>query len=171
MKKEKVCTSQDEFDEALRELLSLASVGAMEECRPEELVYDLEQTINNYIDEHVDDYVLRASQYTVVETPTKTEFPTGAHRSSDEDKPKLASLPWDMFPRLSFHYEKGAKIYGDNNWRKGMLSSHVLNSLMRHVQQYRVGDRKEDHLSAIIFNAFCLMFNEENFDKEVHDLE
>ena len=165
----KVCTSQDEFDKALRELLSLASTGAIESCLPEELVYDLEQTINNYVDDHV----LRVAQndFTIVETPTKTEFPTGAHRSSDEGKPKLASLPWDMFPRLAFHYEKGAKIYGDNNWRKGMLSSHVLNSLMRHVQQYRVGDREEDHLSAIIFNAFCLMYNEKNFGKEVHDLE
>ena len=64
-------------------------------------------------------------------------------------------------------------IYGDGNWRKGMRSTRILNSLSRHLQQYIIGDKEEDHLSAIIFNAFCLMLNEEKFadNEEVHDLD
>lgn len=111
--------------------------------------------------------------FTVIETEEKAHFPTGAKRSSDEGKPKLASLPWDLFPRLANHYEKGAKIYGDGNWRKGMRSTRILNSLSRHLQQYIVGDKEEGHLSAIIFNAFCLMLNEEKFadNEDIHDLD
>lgn len=112
------------------------------------------------------------SNFTVKQTKGKTHFPTGAVRSDDKGKPQLALLPWDLMPRLAQHYLKGAEIYGNDNWRYGMRSSHVENSLMRHVQQYHVGDHDEDHLSAIVFNAFCLMYNEENFsdNNEVHDL-
>jgi len=110
------------------------------------------------------------SNFTIKQTKGRTHFNTGAVRSDDTGKPQLALLPWDLFPRLADHYLKGANIYGNDNWRYGMNSSHVEDSMMRHVQQYWNGDKDEDHLSAIIFNAFCLMYNEMTFGDEVHDL-
>ncbi len=98
------------------------------------------------------------------------KYSTGAQRDSDKGKPKLTYLPFDLFDRLAKHYEMGADKYGDDNWRKGMNSKDVLDSLMRHVRCYFMGMEDEDHLSAIIFNAFCLMYNEKEFDQEVHDL-
>lgn len=99
-------------------------------------------------------------------------YPTGAQRDSDEGKPKLTYLPWDVLDRVAFHYEKGAQKYGDDNWRLGMSSLEILDSLMRHTRKYFMGMDDEDHLSAIVFNALCLIYNEENFKDtpEVHDL-
>lgn len=99
-------------------------------------------------------------------------YPTGAQRDSDDGKPKLTYIPWDLMDRVAFHYEKGALKYGDDNWRLGMPSVEVLDSLMRHVRKYFMAMDDEDHLSAIIFNAFCLIYNEDSFadNPDVYDL-
>lgn len=56
---------------------------------------------------------------------------------------------------------RGARKYGERNWEKGLPSSWYLASLMRHLEQFRAGDRIEDHLAAIRFNVDGLMHNEE----------
>ena len=102
----------------------------------------------------------------------QTAFSTGAVRDSAEGKPRMDLLPWDLMPRVAKRYADGAVAYGNNNWRKGQLSSHVFASMMRHAMAWVIGDKSEDHLSAVIWNAFALMNNEEYFkDNEVvHDI-
>ena len=92
-----------------------------------------------------------------------TCFSTGAVRDDAKDKPKMDLLPWDMLPRLAKWYELGAQKYGKNNWRLGQNKSHTYASLMRHATKYFLGHDDEDHLSAIIWNAFSLMNVDENF--------
>lgn len=109
---------------------------------------------------------------TMPKSDKQTQFSTGAVRDSAEGKPRMDLLPWDLMPRVAKRYADGAVAYGNNNWRKGQLSSHVFASMIRHAMQWVIGDKSEDHLSAIIWNAFALMNNEEYFNENesVHDI-
>lgn len=87
----------------------------------------------------------------------KEEFSTGSCRDSAEGKPPMQLLPFELLERVADWYGLGAKKYGDNDWRKGQKQSHVLGSLLRHLSKYIRGEQDEDHLSAVIWNALCLM--------------
>lgn len=87
----------------------------------------------------------------------QTAFSTGAVRDDASNKPDLELLPWDLLPRVATWYTLGANKYGRNNWRLGQKKSHVFASMMRHSIKYWIGQTDEDHLAAIIWNAFSLM--------------
>ncbi len=101
-----------------------------------------------------------------------TDFSTGAKRDSTENKPPMHLLPFDLMIRVANLMGKGAKKYGANNWRKGQSVLHCIGSIIRHLTKYIIGDRKEDHMAAIIFNAFSIM-NVEEYHKgsAVDDLD
>lgn len=88
-------------------------------------------------------------------------FESGSIRDNDDHKPLVNHL--DAYTRLRFGFLLliGGKKYGKNNWRKGQPTEAGLESLHRHLALYELGDRSEDHLSAIIFNAQLMMKNEE----------
>ncbi len=85
------------------------------------------------------------------------EFVTGSKRDSAEGKARMDLVPYELLIPVANWLEKGAEKYGDNNWRKGQPKKEVFASLMRHVVKYWMGHKDEDHLSAIIVNAFFLM--------------
>lgn len=84
-------------------------------------------------------------------------FATGAVRDTSKGKPPMEYLPWDLMDRVAFHFGNGGEKYGYNNYRLGQPKKDVYASLMRHARKYFMGDTSEDHLSAIIWNAFSLM--------------
>jgi hypothetical protein len=55
---------------------------------------------------------------------------------------------------LALHYENGAEIYGENNWKKGIPIESFISSGIRHTQQYLSGLTDEPHLISAIWN-FC----------------
>ena len=59
--------------------------------------------------------------------------------------------------RLANHYGKGAQKYDAWNWSKGMPLSVFYASLMRHIFAIVQDETEEDHLSAIFFNAACIL--------------
>lgn len=63
--------------------------------------------------------------------------------------------------RLSKWYELGAQKYGDRNWEKGMPYSRYTASMFRHIISWMRGDKSEDHLSAIAWNAMAIMHHQE----------
>ena len=88
-------------------------------------------------------------------------FESGSKRDDDTNKPLVNHLT--AYVRLRFGYllRIGANKYGKNNWQKGQPTEAALESLHRHLAKYELGDRSEDHLSAIIFNVQLIMKNEE----------
>lgn len=98
-----------------------------------------------------------------------TKFSTGAVRDEASGKPEMDLIPWDLMGRLAKHYGNGAKKYGKDNWRLGQNKSHTFASLIRHAMAYWAGKDDEDHLSAIIWNAFSLM-NVDTYFKDNDDL-
>lgn len=110
------------------------------------------------------------SQYELKDGGSRQEFETGAVRDTAEGKgrPELIS-PFAVY-RESLWMEKGAKKYADRNWEKGIPMERCMASLLRHANKYLMGDRSEDHLAAIRFNAGAMIHFEETQRTDLMDL-
>lgn len=94
------------------------------------------------------------------------QFSSGAVRDAADGKPRMELLPYDLLMRTSIWYGVGAEKYGDNNWRLGQPQSAVIGSLMRHLTKYMNGERDEDHLAAVVWNALSLMNSDEYYSDD-----
>lgn len=99
--------------------------------------------------------------YTLKDSGARAEFSTGSVRDIQVGKGRFDLIPMSPLWRLAKLYEKGALKYGSRNWQKGQPMSVVINSMLRHAFKYLAGWRDEDHLAAVVFNAFALMYYEE----------
>lgn len=88
-------------------------------------------------------------------------YNTGAVRDRREGKGRCDLLPACALIRLSKHYEKGIKKYGERNWEKGIPISDMIDSGMRHLLKYLDGQNDEDHLTAAAWNILGAMWLEE----------
>lgn len=84
-----------------------------------------------------------------------------AARKNDSEKLRVDLIPVGPLKNLADVYTKGAKKYGDNNWRKGMKWSRFYGALIRHILEWWDGEEydKEDgqhHLDSVAFCAFAL---------------
>lgn len=98
-----------------------------------------------------------AREYVTLDGGEKQVFNSGAQRDEQTGKPRYDLIPPLPLRRLAELYARGAEKYDDHNWAKGMPTSRILASLLRHVEAYRAGDRTEDHLSGVAWNAFAIM--------------
>jgi hypothetical protein len=98
-----------------------------------------------------------------------TQFKTGAIRDSQEGKTDYnETISWTALNRYA-RYMTGKKAkYGAGNFKKGIETWSYVQSMLRHVDKwmrntYEEGndEKDEDHLSAIVFNVFGIMHNEE----------
>lgn len=100
----------------------------------------------------------------------RERFPTGAQRDTAAGKGRYDLLYPEAIRREACLYERGAVKYEANNWKKGIPSSRFMQSMLRHAFQYLAGDRSEDHLAAVRFNAAGIMYNETEMESQ-HDLK
>ena len=94
----------------------------------------------------------------VKDSGERREFATGSVRDVRKGKGRYDLIPPYSLRRLAKHYENGAIKYGDRNWEKGQPISSYLDSMLRHGQDYLKGDRSEDHMAAVSWNAFAIMY-------------
>jgi hypothetical protein len=89
-----------------------------------------------------------------------------AIRHQEDDRPILVEASMygglhlitpNTYRRLANHYGGGAKKYDPWNWSRGMPFSVFHASLMRHIFAIMHDMTDEDHLSAIFFNAACIL--------------
>ena len=100
--------------------------------------------------------------FAVKDSGARVDFSTGSRRDVEDDKLDWTLLPFFGLRRVVRHLMKGASKYGRNNWRLGQSMGRADRSLLRHaIDGYFAGDRSEDHLAAIVFNAVLLMDHEE----------
>lgn len=104
-------------------------------------------------------------KYTTKDSGKKEVFSSGYNRDSQEDKIRYDLIPLDSLKRIAELYTRGAKLYGDDNWKKGCPYSRVYASLLRHIFAYREGDKTEDHLAAVCWNSMALMYYETEIKK------
>ncbi len=97
----------------------------------------------------------------VKDSGKRQKFETGARRDTQDNKPRYDLFPLSPLFRLAMHYTNGAVKYGEHNWTKGMPMSRFYASMFRHMISWAEGDRSEDHLAAVAWNAFSLMHFED----------
>ena len=95
--------------------------------------------------------------YITKDSGAREDFSTGARRDVQSGKPRFELIPVEALERLATLYARGAEKYGEHNWQRGMPFSRVAASLLRHAYAWLKGDREEDHLAAVAWNAFALM--------------
>ena len=101
------------------------------------------------------------NSFIVKDSGNRERFATGAVRDTANDKPRPDLISPFFMMRLGEHLRKGANKYTEWNWAKGIQSSRCFASCMRHLMQYAMGKRDEDHLSAAAFNIMAIIHNEE----------
>ena len=105
------------------------------------------------------------NSFIVKDSGNRERFDTGAVRDTANDKPRPDLISPFFLMRLGEHLRKGANKYTEWNWAKGIPSSRCFESCIRHLMQYAMGKRDEDHLSAAAFNIMAIIHNEETEGK------
>jgi hypothetical protein len=100
-------------------------------------------------------------------TGAPTVYPSGTKRDNRAGKGRYVLIPARALRRVALHYQKGGALYGENDWRKGMPFSDLLDSGIRHCFDRGQGKTDEDHLAAAVWNLLNLMDEEERI-KEGH---
>lgn len=100
------------------------------------------------------------TEFQTKDSGARENFDTGARRDTQEGKPRYDLIPVAALERLAGLYARGADKYGDYNWARGIPVTRNIASLERHLKQYIAGERDEDHLAAVAWNAFAIMHYE-----------
>jgi len=85
----------------------------------------------------------------------REEFKTGMVRDTQDDKPRYDLIDRAFLKRWAELMARGAKKYGEDNWRKAATVEELKRfraSAVRHLFQYLEGDMTEDHAVAVAFN-------------------
>lgn len=85
----------------------------------------------------------------------REEFATGMVRDTQDDKPRYDLLDRLFLKRWAELMARGAKKYGEENWRKAATAAELVRfqaSATRHLFQWLDGDISEDHAAAVAFN-------------------
>jgi hypothetical protein len=89
---------------------------------------------------------------TIKDSGERTKFDSGAVRDMHEGKGRMDLLPWAAIMEVSKHCEAGAKKYGEHNVDRGIPTSSLCDSGMRHLAKYLDGWTDEPHLLAACWN-------------------
>ncbi len=87
----------------------------------------------------------------------RENFDSGMVRDTREGKGRYDLISPFALKRIADVYERGAKKYEDRNWEKGAPFGRFLDSAMRHIQQYMMGESDEDHLGQAAWNLMAVM--------------
>ncbi len=94
-------------------------------------------------------------------TGREESFGTGAVRDDQGEKVRPDLFSPFAEERVGRWLMLGARRYAERNWEQGIPVSRCWASLCRHKMKYQQGQRDEDHLAAIIFNAMAIIHYEE----------
>jgi len=87
----------------------------------------------------------------------RIKFETGAIRDSAVNKPRPDLISPFAQWRMGEWMRLGAEKYNERNWEQGIPFSRCIASIFRHLLEYMMGYKNEDHLAAIAVNAEFLM--------------
>ena len=98
------------------------------------------------------------------------KFKSGAIRDNDDTKEDyIETISWTAMKRYAQYMTGKKSKYGAGNFKKGIPIESYEQSLVRHLQKYLANkyegglvEKEEDHLSAILFNVFGIIHEEQN---------
>lgn len=108
----------------------------------------------------------------IISVEKMRKFKTGAVRDDDIKKEDyVETISWRAMKRYAQYMTGKKSKYGVGNFKKGIPIESYEQSMLRHIQKYLenkyedgIIEKEEDHLSAIVFNVFGIM-HEENKTK------
>ena len=111
------------------------------------------------------------NDFITTDSGKREQYATGAQRDTEEGKGRFDLIPHAGLLRLAELYRRGAVKYDDHNWRKGIPTTRAYSSMIRHAHEAaevytctQLGKESplanEDHLAAVVFNAFIIIQNE-----------
>lgn len=96
-----------------------------------------------------------ANCFTTKDSGKRENFASGMTRDTQDDKPRYDLLDRAFLKRWAELMARGAKKYGEDNWRQASGESELRRfkaSALRHIFQWLDGDVSEDHAAAVAFN-------------------
>jgi hypothetical protein len=111
--------------------------------------------------------VLGDNIYVTKDSGQRESFDTGAVRDLQVGKGRYDLISFFALHRLAGVYERGAEKYEDRNWEKGIKASRCLSSALRHIAQYMMGMKDEDHLAQAAWNLFAVMHFEQTMPEMI----
>ena len=104
---------------------------------------------------------IKNGDFLLKDSGERKEFGTGAVRDASKGKGRFDLIPAHPLRRLAKLYEAGSIKYAERNWEKGIPTGRFFDSAFRHLMDYAEGDRSEDHLIAVAWNIFGLVWTQE----------
>lgn len=95
------------------------------------------------------------SEFITKDSGKREEFATGMVRDTQDDKPRYDLVDRPFLKRWAELMARGAKKYGENNWKKAATEAELSRfraSAVRHLFQWLDNDTTEDHAVAVAFN-------------------
>jgi hypothetical protein len=89
---------------------------------------------------------------------TRETIETGAMKEPSNGRGDFSLLPFEVIWDDAIHYEQGAKKYAPRNFEKGIPFSKCFSSAIRHMIQFWMGDKSENHLAAARWHMAALSF-------------
>ena len=90
-----------------------------------------------------------------------TQYETGSLRKSQVEKSRIDLISPLFLMRLGYHMGRGIKEYAERNWELGQPTARLYSSACRHLAQWAIGLKDEDHLAAAAFNIMAIIHEEE----------
>lgn len=106
----------------------------------------------------------------------RVQVNTGAVRERAPGKGRFDAISPVMLRRLALLLEAADIKYGDcRNWEKGLPLSWYIDAAYRHINDFRLGERTEDHIIQALWNLMCYVHTDEMIDagllpNELNDL-
>ena len=100
------------------------------------------------------------SDLQIKDSGERSVYESGAQRDNWIGKGRFDLMSAQGLLRLARWYELGSEKYAPRNWEKGMNVSRYVDAAMRHLIKYMCGCDDEDHLSAVAWNVFAIMYHE-----------
>lgn len=104
------------------------------------------------------------TKYKTKDSGKRVKFDSGFQRDVNDGKPRFDLIPFEPLTRLAELYERGAKKYDDNNWRKATSEKEInrfKESAWRHFVAFSAGKDDEDHGIACVWNIFSYIWHTE----------
>lgn len=92
----------------------------------------------------------------------------------NSNKPKMSLIDLKCFEDLARVLEFGSKKYSVDNWKKGLVMTEVLDSMLRHIAELRAGEYYDkesglSHIGHIQANAMFLACGNNIVDIKIND--
>lgn len=99
--------------------------------------------------------------FTTKDSWEREEFDTWSKRDTNKWKPRFDLISPFALKRIADLMARWAEKYWERNRELWQPEERFLESWLRHLYQYIMWDRSEDHLSAVCFNIMAIIHFQE----------